>query len=119
MDPSYQPPAVDEGKRDAGGPSSAGAGPRPRRGPKPTGVSRAKQWTMDVENVFRLQNMGWKDIYEYMTVNDVPETWPNNLYRKLYQKDTGYISYWRETRELEDAKLHLIKVYKYATPETA
>ena len=59
--------------------------------------------------------MGYKDIDEYLTDHPMPEVWPeNNLYRNLFQKDSGYISYWRSWRELPDNKLHLIKIYTYA-----
>ena len=78
------------------------------------GVSRAKYWSVEVENMYRLQSVGWRDMYEYVLAHDQPEIWlSNGLISKVYVKKTGFITYWGEQRECPDNKLHLVKLFKY------
>lgn len=78
------------------------------------GVSRAKYWSTEVENAFRIQSGGWRDIYEYINTHGQPEIWlSNGLISKIYVKKTGFITYWSESRECPDNKLHLVKLFKY------
>lgn len=45
--------------------------------------------------------MGWTDIDEYVTVNGVPEVWPENgLFSMIMSKETGMFVYWYATRPL-------------------
>ena len=46
--------------------------------PEAFGVSRAKQWDVHVENNFRIQQCGWRDVYEYRKVHGEPEVWRSN-----------------------------------------
>ena len=58
--------------------------------PEAFGVSRARDWTVGVENNFRLQQCGWRDVYEYRSVHDEPEVWKHSGFvSKIYQKRTG------------------------------
>lgn len=82
--------------------------------PKACGVSRAKYWSEEVENLFRIQSVGWRDLYEYIAVHGEPEIWlSNGFISKVYVKATGYITYWGEGRECPNNKLHLVKLFKY------
>lgn len=84
--------------------------------PEAFGVSRAKTWSVLVENNFRIQQCGWRDVYEYRKVHGEPEVWRSNgCISKVYTKKTGYITYWQEGRECPNAKLHLVKLFKYRT----
>ena len=84
--------------------------------PETFGVSRAKSWSVLVENNFRIQQCGWRDVYEYRKVHGEPEVWRSNgCISKVYTKKTGYITYWQEARECPNAKLHLVKLFKYRT----
>ena len=39
--------------------------------------------------------MGWTDIDEYVTVNGVPEVWPDSgLYSMVMSKESGFFVYW-------------------------
>jgi hypothetical protein len=82
--------------------------------PEAFGVSRAKYWNPQVENCFRIQQCGWRDVYEYRAAHSEPEIWRSTgLISKVYTKKTGYITYWQQERECPNAKLHLVKLFKY------
>ena len=82
--------------------------------PEAFGVSRAKYWSEQVENCFRIQQCGWRDVYEYRAAHGEPEIWRSTgLVSKVYTKKTGYITYWQQERECPNAKLHLVKLFKY------
>jgi hypothetical protein len=82
--------------------------------PEAFGVTRAKYWSEQVENCFRIQQCGWRDVYEYRAAHGEPEIWRSTgLVSKVYTKKTGYITYWQEQRECPNAKLHLVKLFKY------
>lgn len=81
---------------------------------KATGVKRAKVWTPEVENCFRMQEMGWRDVEEYRSVFGEPEYWDNGLYSKLQSKQNGFWTYWKRERECADKFLHRVKVFTYA-----
>mmetsp|Transcript_38771 Transcript_38771/g.51087 ORF Transcript_38771/g.51087 Transcript_38771/m.51087 type:complete len:216 (-) Transcript_38771:75-722(-) len=77
---------------------------------------RAKTWSIEVEWQFRLQETGWKDIYEYKEVYGDPELWPDsNLPKCLRTKESGLYSYWKPTRECPDKFLARVKIYEYAS----
>jgi len=85
--------------------------------PKAIGVRRAKEWNVQVEENFRLQTAGWKDIFEYRAVYGEPERWPDNDFIKcLRVKKNGYYTYWRRHREAEDRLINQVKLYEYAAP---
>ena len=82
---------------------------------KPTGMKRAKQWTLEVENIFRFQAAGFRDIHEYITSNiGGCEFWPESGFlRQAVNKKSGYHMYFRRTRECQDKYLNKIKLYSY------
>lgn len=43
---------------------------------------------------FRMQEMGFRDVYEYIGKYGEPEVWDNGLYSKLQSKETGFFTYW-------------------------
>ena len=57
---------------------------------KPKGVTRASVWTDAVEEQYRLQSAGWRDITEYVAAYDKPDRWiSNNFLKCLRVKKNG------------------------------
>ena len=83
--------------------------------PKPTGLSRAKSWSEEVENNFRLQRVGWRDIYEYEASYGEPKRWENGFISCLRVKKNGFFTYWREHRECMDKDIPKVKLYRYGS----
>jgi hypothetical protein len=78
-------------------------------------MQRARQWSPDVENLFRFQAAGFRDQEEYMSVYPPPQSWESTGFIKTLQvKQTGYYMYFRQDRECEDRHLNKIKIYSYA-----
>jgi len=82
-------------------------------GAKPTAMKRAKNWTPEVENYFRFQAAGFRDMGDYLHLNPQPEYWDTGFVRMLLNKKTGFYMYFRRQRECNDAALHRIKIYSY------
>merc|ERR1711869_177166 len=81
-------------------------------------VTRAREWTPEIEDLWRLQFCGWRDVPEYESVHGSPERWPcdSNEYgapfiSKLVTKESGHFTYWRRWRQCEDRQLFQVKVY--------
>ena len=73
---------------------------------------------MQVENAFRCQLAGFRDMEEYLTSQEPdfaePEVWaPEGLIKCLKAKKTGYFMYFRRTRECDDKFLNRIILYQY------
>eukprot|EP00455_Lapot_gusevi_P046674 TRINITY_DN6181_c0_g2_i2.p1 TRINITY_DN6181_c0_g2~~TRINITY_DN6181_c0_g2_i2.p1 ORF type:complete len:201 (+),score=37.61 TRINITY_DN6181_c0_g2_i2:161-763(+) len=81
--------------------------------PQPIGLTRAREWSPEVEEAFRFQETGWRDIYEYRSVYGEPVRWPNGFLRTVRVKKNGYFTYWNETKECEDKFLARVKMYTY------
>ena len=80
---------------------------------KPSGMTRAKAWSLEVENSFRYQLAGWMDISEYLSKYSCPEIWPDSgMIKCLQNKKTGYYMYFRQHRECEDKYLNRVKLYR-------
>lgn len=80
---------------------------------KPSGMSRAKVWSLEVENSFRYQLAGWIDISEYLSQYQCPEVWPDSgMIKCLQNKKSGYFMYFRQHRECEDKYLNRVKLYR-------
>lgn len=59
-------------------------------GAQPIRMYRARMWSPEVENAFRYQLAGFRDIAEYLTMFPTPEVWPENgLVSCLRAKKTG------------------------------
>jgi hypothetical protein len=82
--------------------------------PAPKGMSRAKQWSPEVENAYRYQIAGFRDLEDYISSYPEPESWPDSGFVKCLQnKTTGFFMYFRAGRECEDKHLNKIKIYTY------
>ncbi|KAG9402494.1 hypothetical protein AC1031_007107 [Aphanomyces cochlioides] len=82
--------------------------------PEPTKMYRPKEWTPEVEEAFRIQQTGWRDINDYKNKYGEPERWENGFIRCTRVKASGYYTYWRNTRECEDKHLNKVKVFEYS-----
>lgn len=80
---------------------------------KPKGMQRAKQWTSQVENMFRFQLAGWRDVFEYLTVHEEPAMWEEEGFVRCLQNRNGNFMYFRKTRECENKHLPKVKLYSY------
>ena len=89
--------------------------PRPsERSRDPVGVSRPKSWSPEVENEFRLQEVGWKHLDEYREAYGIPERWAaTGFYAVVRSKDEGNFVYWRRERECEDKFVHRVKLFRF------
>jgi len=77
-------------------------------------VVRAKEWNEQVEENYRLQSVGWKDIFEYRAKYGEPDRWEENGYIKcLRVQKNGYFTYWRSHPECESKSLNTVKIYSY------
>lgn len=83
---------------------------RPR---KPKTMQRAKQWSHDIENLFRFQQAGYRDEEEYKDMHGSPEYWDTTSYVKCLQNKQSCFMYFRQLRECEDKYLNKIKLYQY------
>ncbi|EQC31839.1 hypothetical protein SDRG_10627 [Saprolegnia diclina VS20] len=81
--------------------------------PEPTRMYRPKEWTPEVEEAFRIQQTGWRDISDYKAKYGEPERWENGFIRCTRVKASGYYTYWRQFRECDDKYLNKVKVYEY------
>lgn len=83
-------------------------------GAKATSCKRAKVWSPEVENCFRIQDMGWRNLQEYVATHGMPDVWEESGFIKSVRAvDTGYIVYWRRYRECEDRYVNRVKLFKY------
>ena len=87
---------------------------------EPIGMSRAKEWSVEVEEAFRLQEAGYKGIPELLALGlPEPERWPESGFiRKLQTRhsfDAGaqVFLYFRKTPECESKYLNRVKLYVF------
>merc|ERR1719153_1515187 len=95
------------------GPSAPRAKGVPLDMREPIGMSRAKTWSEDVEEVYRLQQAGYRDRHEYAAHYPDQEItrWENTRIKKVQRKD-GLWNYFNKDRELYK-NFHLVKLYRY------
>ncbi|MGH0130313.1 UNVERIFIED_CONTAM: hypothetical protein FKN15_069116 [Acipenser sinensis] len=84
-------------------------------GSKPKSVSRAKQWTDEVENLYRFQQAGYRDELEYKQVKqvDLVDRWPGTGFVKKLQRRDNTFYYYNRKRECEDKEVNKVKMYAY------
>ena len=83
---------------------------------KATGMARASAWSSEVENNFRLQEVGWRDLEEYRVAHGEPERWKaSGFIAVLKSKGSGNYIYFDRARECEDKFVHRVKLYTYAS----
>lgn len=88
---------------------------------EPVGMTRAKCWSTEVENAFRVQEAGYRSIEEYVALGLAePARWPDTGFiRKLQTRHSfdngGYIVlYFRQTPECEPRYVNRVKLFRYA-----
>ncbi|XP_036374431.1 meiosis expressed gene 1 protein homolog [Megalops cyprinoides] len=85
------------------------------RNARPKSMSRAKQWTDEVENLYRFQQAGYRDELEYKQIKqvDLVDRWPETGFVKKLQRRDNTFYYYNRQRECEDKEVHKVKVYAY------
>ena len=82
----------------------------------------AAEWTAEVENAYRLQEAGYRDEREALSLGHPPiERWPEPIgfIRKLVTRQTlgkpdkQSLLYFPKRRECEDKLLNQVKLYQY------
>ena len=88
---------------------------------EPIGMRRAKAWSAEVEEHFRLQEAGYRSLSELLGLGaDQPERWPETGFiRKLQTReswDAGkrVLIYFKQEPECEPRYLNRVKLYTYA-----
>jgi hypothetical protein len=110
-------PSPSKGGAGGGGGGGAGGG----AGGAATRVVRAKEWSVEVENAYRLQEAGYRDEHEALSLGHPPlEYWPTEppLVRKLVTRETvGKEAqsqiYFGKKRECDEKNLNKVKLYAY------
>ena len=81
---------------------------------------RAREWSAEVEDAYRLQEAGYKDEHEAIALGHPPvERWADaGFIRKLVTreslgKETPSTLYFSKRRECEDKDLNRVKLYQY------
>ena len=98
--------------------SVTGAGPT-HVGPVPKKMQRAKAWSFEIENIFRLQEAGYRDLLELQACGQPePELWPSSrLIKKLRTKRSlgggMVLVYYREKPECGPKDVPKVKLYSY------
>ena len=84
-------------------------------------MTRAKHWSPEVEDAFRLQEAGFKGLPDLKGLGlDPPERWPESGFiRKLQTREsveagTRILLYFKKTAECEPRYLNRVKIYRYA-----
>ncbi|XP_013390836.1 meiosis expressed gene 1 protein homolog [Lingula anatina] len=83
---------------------------------KPKSMVRPKHWSEEVENAYRFQLAGYRDVTEYKAIHNVEdcERWPDSGFvKKLKRKEDGYFYYYNRTRECQDKDINKTKMYSY------
>ncbi|XP_068132262.1 meiosis expressed gene 1 protein homolog [Hyperolius riggenbachi] len=82
---------------------------------KPKSMSRAKQWSDEIENLYRFQTAGYRDEMEYKHIKQVAmvERWPDTGFVKKLQRKDNTFYYYNKQRECEEKEVHKVKVYAY------
>lgn len=93
-------------------------------GVQPIGLTRAKVWSAEVEESFRLQEAGYKGLPELLALGlGAPERWPETGFiRKLQTRHSlenggRVLLYFRRRPECEARHVPRVKIYRYAEPE--
>jgi hypothetical protein len=76
-------------------------------------VSRAKIWSPSVEDAFRVQKSGYRDVAEYEGERGPVERHENGdrLISMTFVKNSTVRLYWRKWRETSDGDLIRVKIY--------
>lgn len=79
-------------------------------------VGRAKTWSPEVEDLYRLQFCGWRNVEDYAATHGTPDRWEPDenghaFISKLRLKDNGFYTYWRKYRQCEDRHVFKVRIF--------
>ncbi|KAM4615015.1 meiosis expressed gene 1 protein homolog [Polymixia lowei] len=82
---------------------------------RPKSMSRATGWTVEVENLYRFQQAGYRDELEYRQIKQVAliDKWPETGFVKKLQRRDNTFYYYNRNRECQDREIRKVKVYVY------
>lgn len=80
---------------------------------EPTGCTRAKRWSPEVEQNFRFQENGYRDEHDYCKQMGPPSCLANGWVKKIKIKKNGYFTYFGKDRACVDKYVNKVKLYKY------
>ncbi|XP_019966309.1 meiosis expressed gene 1 protein homolog [Paralichthys olivaceus] len=82
---------------------------------EPKSMSRAREWTAEVENLFRFQLAGYRDEVEYSHVKQgaAVDKWPQSGFVKKLQRRDDTFYYYSRKRECQDREVRKVKVFTY------
>jgi hypothetical protein len=82
-------------------------------------VPRARRWSEEVEDLYRLQYAGWRDEDEYRDAYGEMQRHSEapHFISTTRLKGNGYFVYWRKHRELEDKHVGRVKLYGMGAAE--
>jgi len=81
-------------------------------------MERASAWSEEIENVFRLQEAGYRDLAEMLNLGEPePARFPNGFIKKLRSKQSiggapSYM-YFSSKRECAETELNRVKLYYF------
>ena len=71
-------------------------------------------WSVEAENNFRLQEVGWRDLGQYRVAHGEPERWKGSGFiAVLKSKESGNFVYFDKNRECADKYLPRVKLFTY------
>jgi len=85
----------------------------------PVGMRRASTWSAEVEDAFRIQMAGYRDLQELLLFGELPpERWDGDGFiKKLTCRETigkeMRMTYFKRARECTDSDLNSVKLYEY------
>jgi hypothetical protein len=81
---------------------------------KPARCIRAKGWSREVEDAYRIQQCGWRDIQEYQCTHGEVQRWDDSGFiRCVRVQKNGFFTYWQRERECFDKFVPKVKLYEY------
>ncbi|XP_072027112.1 meiosis expressed gene 1 protein homolog [Amphiura filiformis] len=82
---------------------------------QPKSMSRPKHWSEEVEEAYRFQVAGYRDIKEYQHIKGQdPDRWQQNGYvKKLQRKQDKCFYYFDKRSECADKDVNKCKLYMY------
>jgi hypothetical protein len=81
---------------------------------KPSRCVRAKGWSREVEDAYRIQQCGWRDIQEYQCTHGEVQRWDDSGFiRCVRVQKNGFFTYWQRERECFDKFVPKVKLYEY------
>ncbi|XP_064604724.1 meiosis expressed gene 1 protein homolog [Liolophura sinensis] len=81
---------------------------------QPKSMTRATEWSAQVEEAYRFQLAGYRDANEYGSFHGKNvDRWPHNGFVKKLQRKDGCFYYFNKERECPEKDIPKCKLYAY------